>query len=175
MSKCKVYLSFSKDYFPIRKANLLLNRKYQVMNAKLFLDCERKNLEKFKKYQLPNKAKKFGWILFGIAFIALFLTAKDSSPKLIAKYVILVGLLIVSVSKEKIEDELLKNLRMYSYAFAFILAVLITITNPLISYIANFVFTEKQDPFSGIGDWKILWFLLSIQVFFFEYLKKMYR
>ena len=76
------------------------------------------------------------------------------------------------ISKEKIEDELVKNLRMHSFTFAFIFAVFITITNPLFSYLANFVFTEKQEPFSGIGDWMILWLLLSIQVFYFEYMKK---
>ena len=145
------------------------------MNVKSIMECERKNIDKLKKYQLPNQFKKVGWIIFGIAFVALFLTTKDTNFKLIAKYSILIGLLIVSISKEKIEDELVKNLRMYSFTFAFIFAVFIAITNPLFSYLANFVFTEKQLPFSGIGDWMILWLLLSIQVFYFEYLKKMHR
>ena len=144
------------------------------MNVKSIIECERKNIDKLKKYQLSNQFKKVGWIIFGIAFVALFLTTKDTNLKLIAKYSILIGLLIVSISKEKIEDELVKNLRMHSFTFAFIFAVFIAITNPLFSYLANFVFTEKQEPFSGIGDWMILWLLLSIQVFYFEYLKKMH-
>lgn len=138
------------------------------------MESEIKNLDKLKKYQLPNRAKSIGWIIFGIAFIALFLTTKDTNPKLISKYTILIGLLIVSISKEKIEDELVKNLRMHSFTFAFIFAVFIAITNPLFSYFANFVFTEKQELFSGIGDWMILWLLLSIQVFYFEYLKRIH-
>lgn len=138
------------------------------------MESEIKNLDKLKKYQLPNGAKNIGWIIFGIAFIALFLTTKDTNPKLISKYTILIGLLIVSISKEKIEDELVKNLRMHSFTFAFIFAVFIAITNPLFSYCANFVFTEKQELFSGIGDWMILWLLLSIQVFYFEYLKRIH-
>ncbi len=144
------------------------------MDTESFLDCERKSIDKLKKYQLPNQAKKIGWIIFGIAFIALFLTIKDTTPKLVAKYSILIGLLIVSISKEEIEDELAKNLRLHSFTFAFIFAVFIAITNPLFSYLANFVFSEQQDPFNGIGDWMILWLLLSIQVFYFEYLKRMH-
>lgn len=145
------------------------------MNVKSIMECERKNIDKLKKYQLSNQFKKVGWIIFGIAFVALFLTTKDTNLKLIAKYSILIGLLIVSISKEKIEDELVKNLRMHSFTFAFIFAVFIAITNPLFSFLTNFVFTEKQEPFSGIGDWMILWLLLSIQVFYFEYLKKMHK
>ena len=138
-----------------------------------FLDCERKSIDKLKKYQLPNQAKKIGWVIFGIAFIALFFTTKDTNLKLIAKYSILIGLLIISISKEEIEDEFVKSLRMHSFTFAFIFAVFIAITNPLCSYLVNFVFTEQQEVFSGIGDWMILWLLLSVQVFYFEYLKKM--
>lgn len=145
------------------------------MALKSFIDCERKNLEKLQKLQLPNSFKKVGWVIFSISIIALFLTTKDTYPKMIVKYTLLLGLLLVSVSKEKVEDELIKNLRMQSVTFAFIAAVLITITNPLISYLLNFVLSTKQDPFSGVGDWQILWLLLSIQIFYFEYLKKMYQ
>lgn len=140
-----------------------------------FLDCERKDINKLKKYQLPNQAKNIGWLILCVAFIALFFTTKDTSSKLIAKYSILIGLLIISISKEKIEDELIKSLRMQSFTFAFIFAVFITITNPLFSYLANFVFAEQQEIFSGIGDWIILWMLLSVQVFYFERLKKMHQ
>ena len=150
------------------------------MNVEARIDRNRKNIDKLRKLQLPNKVKKYGWALFILGFIAMFLfafleTAKNTNLKLIAKYSMLVGLLIVSISKEKVEDELMKSLRMLSFTFAFIFAVLITITNPLFSYLANFVFTEQQEVFSGIGDWMILWLLLSVQVFYFESLKKMHR
>ena len=145
------------------------------MTKKSFLDCERKSIDQLKKYQLPYSAKKIGWVVAGIAFIALFLTTKDTSYKLIAKYVLLVGLLVISISKEKIEDELMKNLRMQSFTFAFIFAVFITITNPLFTYLANVILSKNQEVFNGVGDWVILWLLLSIQVFYFEFLKKLHH
>ncbi len=148
------------------------------MTTKSFIDCERKKLDKLKKYQLPNKFRKIGITIFIISFIALFIVAFTSNNqefKQITKYGVLIGLLIASISKEKIEDELVRDLRMQSYTFAFIFAVIITITNPLFSFIANSFFDKQQDNFNGVGDWQILWMLLSIQFFYFEYLKKMHR
>ncbi len=146
------------------------------MNVKSIMECERKSLEKMKRYQLSNKFKKIG---FGIVIISLAtiivnkLSMDIVDLNLTAKYGILFGLLIVSISKEKIEDELITNLRMQSYAFAFIAGVIITLTNPLFSYIANIIVEKQQDNFQGIGDWQVLWILLSVQVLYFEYLKRM--
>jgi hypothetical protein len=148
------------------------------MTTKSFLECERKGLDKMKKYQLPHKYRKIGIGIFVISFIAMFIVAFTSTNlelKQVTKYGILVGLLIASISKEKIEDELVRNLRMQSYTFAFIFGVIITITNPLFNFIANLIFEKQQANFSGVGDWQILWILLSVQFFYFEYLKKMHK
>ncbi len=153
----------------------VLSNLNEIMTQESHLDSERNNVDKLKIFQLPNSAKKIGWVIACVAFVALFLTIKDTLPKEIAKYSLLVGLLIVSISKEKIEDELIKNLRLRSFTFAFIFAVFIAILNPLFSYLANFVFTEQQEIFNGVGDWMILWLLLSIQVLYFEKLKRIHQ
>ena len=145
------------------------------MTTKSFLDCERNNLEKMKKYQLPNIYKKIGWGIFILSFIALFIAERDTDFKMVAKYGMLVGLLMASISKEKIEDELIKTLRMQSYAFAFIAGVFLTITHPLFSYLANLLFDKQQEVFDNMGDWQILWILLSVQVFYFELLKRLHK
>ena len=147
------------------------------MNVKSFMECERKSLEKMKHYQLPNRFKKIGIGIILISLIAFFLnkfSIENIDLKLTAKYGILVGLLLISISKEKIEDELITSLRMQSYTFAFITGVIITLlTNPLFNYIANLISEKQQGYFEGVGDWKILWILLSIQVFYFQFLKRM--
>lgn len=145
------------------------------MDTKSFLDYERKSIDQLKKHQLPNKFKKFGIVIFVVAFIALFLTTKGTDLKLIAKYGLILGLLIISISKEKIEDELIRNLRMQSYTFAFIFAVFMTITSPIINYLINLISEKQQQVFDGMGDWIILWLLLSVQVFYFQYLKKLHK
>ena len=66
------------------------------------------------------------------------------------------------------------SLRMQSYTFAFIAGVIITLlTNPLFNYIANIISQKQQENFQEVGDWEILWILLSVQVFYFEFLKRM--
>jgi hypothetical protein len=141
------------------------------------MECERKSLEKMKRYQLPNRFKKIGIVIIVISLVAFFVnkfSIENIDVKLTAKYGILVGLLIVSISKEKIEDELITSLRMQSYTFAFIAGVIITLlTNPLFNYIANFISQRQQENFQDVGDWEILWILLSVQVFYFEFLKRM--
>jgi hypothetical protein len=147
------------------------------MNVKSFMECERKSLEKMKRYQLSNKFKKIGIgiiIISVVAFIVNKLSIENIDLKLTSKYGILIGLLFISISKEKIEDELIKSLRMQSYTFAFIAGVIITLlTNPIFNYIANLISEKQQGNFEGVGDWEILWILLSIQVFYFEFLKRM--
>jgi hypothetical protein len=144
------------------------------MNVESMMECERKSLEKM-KYQLPYKFKKIG---LGIIILSL-LTAiankfgiNHTELGQTAKYGILLGLLVIAISKEKIEDELITKLRMQSYAFAFIAGVMITLTNPLFSYVANALFDKPQDNFEGIGDWQVLWILLSVQVMYFQFLKR---
>ena len=146
------------------------------MSVKSFMEFERKSLDNMKRFQLSNnfKAVGLGVIVLSLATIIINKISIDILDlTLTAKYGILLGLLIVSISKEKIEDELIIDLRMQSYAFAFIASVVITLTNPLFSYLANLVFEKQQENFQGIGDWQVLWILLSIQVFYFEYLKRM--
>lgn len=147
------------------------------MNVKSFMECERKSLEKMRRYQLSNKFKKIGIgiiIISVVAFIVNKLSIENIDLKLTSKYGILIGLLLISISKEKIEDELIKSLRMQSYTFAFIAGVIITLlTNPIFNYIANLISEKQQGSFEGVGDWEILWILLSIQVFYFEFLKRM--
>ena len=151
--------------------------KIKIMDVKSFMEYERKSLEKMKKYQLPNWFKKIGIGLILISIVAFFVnkfSIENIDIKLISKYGILVGLLLISISKEKIEDELITSLRMQSYTFSFIAGVIITLlTNPIFNFIANFISQRQEENFQEVGDWEILWILLSVQVFYFEFLKRM--
>lgn len=154
-----------------------LLHKIKIMDLKSFMEYERKSLEKMKKYQLPNWFKKIGIGIILISIVAFFVnkfSIEDIDIKLISKYGILIGLLLISISKEKIEDELITSLRMQSYTFSFIAGVIITLlTNPIFNFIANFISQRQGENFQEVGDWEILWILLSVQVFYFEFLKRM--
>ena len=145
---------------------------------KCLLESELKTMEKFKKYQLPNVFKKIGLGLCIVSFIAVIIIGipkEFNNLEFIVKNLLLVGLLLISISKEKIEDELVKDLRMQSYSFAFIIAVVYSLVLPFVEYFFDVVFDNDVDGIQDIGDFTILWMLLAVQVAFFHFFKKMYR
>ncbi len=148
------------------------------MTKKSFFDCERKSLENLKKYQFPNYFKKIGIVLFIFSFLLIFVNKffiGYSEVNLVVKYGMLIGLLFVSVAKEKIEDELIINLKMQSYTFAFIAGVVYSLILPLIYFIQDIIFQSEKALLKDIGDFQILWFLLFVQIIYYEYLKKLYK
>ncbi len=148
------------------------------MRVKSIMDYERKSLEKMKNLQLPHRFKVIGIWLFILSIVALFInkfSANDLEIRAIVKYGMLIGLLLISISKEKIEDELITKLRMQSYTLAFIMGVIFTLLLPFVDYLIDLVFKTNEAVLKDLGDWQILWLLLSIQVFYFAILKKMHK
>jgi hypothetical protein len=146
------------------------------MNIKKVEACELTKLERFlNKVQLPSFYKNIGLGLLVISFIVLtilkFIDEEDLWVRPALKQAMLIGLLIISLSKEKIEDELIESLRSKSYALAFIIGVLYTLFQPLANYIVD-LFLGKQDGPTEIGYVQVLLFMLLIQVGFFELLKR---
>lgn len=148
------------------------------MTLKSIADCERRSLQRMKKYQLPHSFKRIGFLLFAISFIFLFINAFSwdvESYRVAARYGILVGLLVMSISKEPVEDELIIKLRMESYAFAFIMGVVYALVLPFVDYLIDLGLKPDEAAVKDTGDFVILWMLLFVQVFFFEVLKRLYR
>ncbi len=147
------------------------------MNFKSILECEKKELEKLRSFQLPHFFKKVAVIVFAIAFVALFVNAftiHNLILREIIKYVLLLSLLFISISKDKIEDEFIKNLRLQAFAFAFIFGVIYTLIQPVIHYAIDLIYETDKAVFKDIGDFEILLMLLLVQVLYFETLKRLY-
>ena len=85
----------------------------------------------------------------------------------------LISLLVVSLSKDKDEDEMLKLIRMQSYAIAFITGVLYAIIQPVANYVVALIIESNKAGFGALGEFQVLFFMLMIQLFIFNYLKKM--
>ncbi|CAM2847231.1 hypothetical protein [Flavobacterium frigoris] len=138
-------------------------------------------IDKTTNYLLPNKFKIVGLVLFIISLILngiidfSFETIgfKDLLLK-IAKTGVIFGLLLISISKEKIEDELIIKLRMQSYSYAFIVGVLFAMIMPFINYSIVFIFSSAPK-MEMTSDFTILGVLLSIQILIFRKLKKAYN
>ena len=148
------------------------------MKMKSVLECESKSLERINLFQLPVIYKKIGYGLFLLSLVALFViafTSNDDTFKLVAKYGTLIGLLIMSISKEKIEDELVRDLRLRSYSFAFIVGVLYALSFPFIDFFVDLIAQTQNADLKGLGDFPILWILLTCKVGYFELLKKTHK
>lgn len=145
------------------------------MEAKRIVECERTKIEKWSQFQLSNRWKTVGVILslsvFVILFILKFIDAKPEWTSGVLKRLLIVGFLIISISKEKQEDEMIASLRAKSYTLAFIIGVLYTLVQPGIDYIIDMylISSSKTNSFSYF---QILWFMLLIQIMFFEILKR---
>lgn len=146
------------------------------MNIKKVETCEQNKLEQFlRKVQLPHPYKKIGCVIALMSFVAIIGSKFiDAMPFWIIpalKHAMLIGLLMISLSKETIEDELIEVLRSKSYSLAFIIGVGYTMLQPLVNYSFDLILGKQIEP-STTGYVQVLLFLLLIQVGFFEVLKR---
>ena len=139
------------------------------------LECEEKGLEKLRRIQLPNGFKKIGIIAIITAFAMLVINkiAIDSELlRSVLKHMILVGLLVISLSKEKIEDERIVNLRAKSFMLAFLIGVVFALLMPVASYLIDIILGNVPTSYESVGDFVILWQLLTMQIISFELFKR---
>jgi hypothetical protein len=151
------------------------------MEAKIKQEGDIEKINKFIGYQLPHKFKILGLVVFIVSIILNgiidfsfeSIDYRDLFLK-IAKAGAILGLLLISVSKEKLEDELIVKLRMQSYNYAFIVGVLFALIMPFINYSIVFVFSSAPK-MEMTSDFTILAILLTIQIITFRRLKKAYN
>lgn len=145
------------------------------MNLSNAKKCERTRIEKWSRFQLAPKWKTAGVIISVTAFLMLFgLKFIDDRPVWtsdVLKRILIVGFLIISISKDKEEDEMITSLRAKSYTLAFIFGVLYALIQPAIdAFIHHYVFEASGN--NTFSYFQILWFMLLIQIMFFEVLKR---
>ena len=147
------------------------------MSKETFCEAEERRMNKILNFGLPNSYKKIGISL--VAVCILFLISRklfdleiSETIRFISKRVVLVGLLIVVISKEKVEDEMIQSLRGRAFTMAFIFGVIFTLIQPLFNYIASFIVEKDKEGLTDVGDFQILWLLLTIYLLFFYMLKR---
>lgn len=145
-----------------------------------FCEAEYRRLKKIQNYQylLPNHYKKVGIALL-IASLAALITRKYLFEDVglvqeIGRKGMLLALLLITLSKEKIEDELITKLRGQAFAVAFIAGVIYTLVQPLINYLVALIIKPENATYSDLGDFIVMWFMLVIYLSFF-YMFKRYR
>jgi hypothetical protein len=152
------------------------------MEAKVKQEGDIEKINKITGYQLPNKFKIVGLVLFIVSILAIVSSIKIYFTEVrwqelferIAQTGMVLGLLMISISKEKIEDELVAKLRMQSYNYAVIGTVVFYLIIGFVNYAIIFV-KSSASKMDGSTDIAVLGFLLTVQILTFRSLKKAYN
>ena len=152
------------------------------MEPKAKQEGDIEKIDKFTGYQLPNKFKIVGLVVFIASILSIITSLKlymldikyHELFERIALSGSVIGLLIISISREKIEDELIGKIRMQSYNYAVIVTVLIYLILPFIHFSIVSIFSSMPK-IEGSKDVSVLGVLLMSQIFTFRKLKKAYN
>jgi hypothetical protein len=147
------------------------------MKAEKIMDCERKRMDKMLNFRLPHVYLKIGIAIVVASILVMFWRAfaMDGDTELlktILKKTLLVGMLIMSVSKDRQEDELTVMLRMQSYALAFVIGVIYALVMPYVDYGVSNVVKPEGETLKDLGDFQVLIFMLMIQLGFYHTSKR---
>ncbi len=147
------------------------------MNTKKIMECERKRFEKIINFRLPHKFMSIGIavVLLSIImmFVRAFLMEGDTEwLKVVLHKGLLVGMLLMSISKDKQEDEMTITLRSQSYAIAFVVGVVYALVMPYVELGVSNVVNSGGEVLKDLGDFQVLVFMLIIQLMFYHNLKR---
>ncbi|CAI8364573.1 MAG: Uncharacterised protein [Polaribacter sp. SA4-10] len=126
------------------------------------------------KFQLQSQYKKIGLIVALGSFVFMIAIKYIDNPVWLKSFlhgVLLIGLLLISVSKEKIEDEYIDSLRSQSYRLAFILSIVYALVQPIVNFVVAYVLNQ-DDVIKSFSYFQVLFFMLIVQLLYFWKLKK---
>jgi hypothetical protein len=118
-----------------------------------------------------------GLAVAALAIVAMFvrtfaLEGETEWLKLLLQKALLVGMLIMSLSKDKVEDEMTMSLRAQSYAIAFVIGVIYALVMPYVEFGVSNVVNSGGEAIKNLGDFQVLLFMLMIQLMFYHNLKR---
>ncbi|NRD19790.1 hypothetical protein HNV08_06990 [Winogradskyella eckloniae] len=147
------------------------------MNTEKIINCERKRFQKFIKFRLPHRFMAVGLTIVVLAILGMLVHAFALEGdmdwlKQLLKKILLVGMLIMSLSKDKVEDEMTISLRAQSYAIAFVVGVVYALVMPYVEYGVSNLVHSGGEAFKDLGDFQVLLFMLMIQLMFYHNLKR---
>ncbi len=145
------------------------------MNISKIYECEQRRVQKLNGFQLPYSFKQISLIALSVSVIALIIFAfmgNDFEPiRDICLKAVLGSMLLFSLSKEKVEDEMIIKFRMQSYSFAFVSAILYALVQSYITFAVASIIESKEVELNEINILALLWFMLFVQIMSFQMLK----
>lgn len=147
------------------------------MNTKKIMESERQRFVKIINFRLPHKFMTIGIAVAALSIIMMFVRAfaldgENEWLRVITKQGLLVGMLIISISRDRVEDEMTITLRAQSYAVAFVIGVVYALIMPYIELGVSNVVHSGGEAFKELDNFQVLSFMLLIQLMFYHNLKR---
>ncbi|MDT0557689.1 hypothetical protein RM697_03470 [Ichthyenterobacterium sp. W332] len=146
------------------------------MNKESFIDCERNRILSVLNFRLPYYFKYIGAVLV-VSFFSLILLKSQFPEHIelmrnIGRKVFVIGLLCISLARDKEEDEMTNAIRLQSYTIAFILGVIYAVIMPYVEFGVSNAVQSGGESFKDLGDFQVLSFMFLIQLGFYYTLKR---
>ncbi|MDX1471765.1 MAG: hypothetical protein R3213_09740 [Flavobacteriaceae bacterium] len=147
------------------------------MKFEKIIEAERKEIDRYDKIYLPHRFKMIGIgiLLLGLVTLISFKFI-EGEPFLLRDFIkklIIVGLLVYAISKDKVEDEYTVQLRGKAFSIAFIFGVTYALVQPYITYgMAALLGKEDKLDLLELGDFQLIFFMLLVQIGFYWLLKR---
>lgn len=144
------------------------------MNLTQICENEQKSANRFKLLSHSFKTIGFGGLIISTLAVLFFrFVMQDATILLsVSAKLVLVFMLLISISKEKIEDEMINKLRIQSYSFAFVMGVIYALAMPVADFLVDSALTMKTSDYSEMSSSILIWFMLFTQIAYFQLLKR---
>ncbi|GAB5550675.1 MAG: hypothetical protein Sapg2KO_02660 [Saprospiraceae bacterium] len=147
------------------------------MDTAKIIECDRKGFNKVLNFRLSHQFMNIGIAIVLLSIVLMFVRAFALEGemvwlKLLLQKTLLIGMLIMSLSKDKIEDEMTISLRSQSYAIAFIVGVIYALIMPYVEFGVSNIVHSGGEAYKDLGDFQVLLFMLMIQLMFYHTLKR---
>ena len=147
------------------------------METETYMQKEQRALQKLINFRLPRRFMTIGIIICAVTLLLMFfretlfgeesLVIRDALQKSL-----LIGMLMISITRDSVEDEMIVQLRMQSYAWAFITGVIYALIMPYVEFGVSSVVNVDNETFKNLGDFQVLLFMLLVQLMCYHVLKR---
>lgn len=147
------------------------------MTTEQYMQKEQKALLRLIAFRLPKWFMTIGISISLVSILLMFFreTLFGEASNVIKEglqKILLVGMLIMSLTKDNEEDEMTMQLRMNSYAWGFITGVLYALIMPFVEFGVGSVINGSSETYSNLGDYQVLLFMLLVQLMSYHVLKR---
>ncbi|MFB0948114.1 MAG: hypothetical protein ACI9V1_001540 [Spirosomataceae bacterium] len=145
------------------------------MDIEQLYEAEKRRMDKM-HLQLPNIYKKVGIVVFTVSMLILlstkFIDGEIDTFKMVLRQIVIASMLVIAISKEKIEDEMIMKIRHRAFTIAFIWTVIYVLVQPYINYGVALIVRPERAVYEEFGSFIIMWFMLAIYLLYFHVMKR---